>query len=215
MKIKCSQAKPALKKSSKQEGAKFPGISDRLLACLESDKIKDLELIGNDGIKVPALRCVLGSASPVLETMLYGKFAESTKSVIHMGEDCSSKALQALVEFCCSDQLNIGNKSVSRWKDSTANEMIEDLMAVARLGHTYALPALVEAVLEYLLPRLQEIPSLACLVYEGSHPLSTPELYSASLKTIQEQPYLALKQNEGDGCGGIVCLSTSKLEEVL
>ena len=241
MKNKCSSSSNNGRLESKTSSAasknhKATSIADRLQACLENDKIKDLELIGRDGVRVPALRCILGSASPVLERMLYGDFAEAKQSSIEMGDDCSSKALQALVEYCCSDRLNIhlwedddlvpatapaqnqektANASISNAKITDWNEMMQDLVAVAKLGHTYAIPGLQERVQDYVIPIVQEDPSLACAILNAAHPLPTPELYTAAMEIIQSQPYVALKQNEESKSGGIVCLSPDKLEEVL
>lgn len=211
MKNKCSSNSGSSFTDSKKNTGNAPSIVARLHACLENDKIKDLELIGKDGVRVPALRCVLGSASPVLERMLYGEFAEAQRSSIEMG-DCSSRVLQALVEFCCSDRLNI-----SLWEDHSIDldEMMQDLVEVAKLGHTYAVPDLQEAVLSHIMPRLKDDPSLACPVLNASHPIPTPELYAAAIETIQSQPYVALKRNDETNSGGIVCLCPEKLEEVL
>ncbi|CAB9499606.1 expressed unknown protein [Seminavis robusta] len=217
-------------------------IVERLQACLENDKIRDLYLVAKDGVRVPALRCVLASASPVLERMLYGDFCESHQTEIELGEDgrSSSKTLEALVEFCCSDQL-----TTTRWKDLDTATMMEDVMSVARLGHTYTMPALQEAVHDLVLPRLQEDPSLACVVLKGANPMSTPELYAAAMEIIRIQPYMALKSSPSATAktsnkedeedeeetmleqqstttnttsttrGGIVCLPPEQLEEIL
>jgi hypothetical protein len=105
--------------------------TERIKACLKNNIMTDVALVGDDGIPIAAIRCVLGSASPVLKEMLYtSTIATPTSSsdTIHNGGVLTSKdedglvlmlqpqkslmiripgfrrrTIKALVEYCCSD----------------------------------------------------------------------------------------------------------------
>ncbi|CAB9526086.1 expressed unknown protein [Seminavis robusta] len=77
--VKPSQASPphrALsvnnkKKNAQKDPSMMMSTTERLKACLKDNCMTDVALVGDDGVPIPAIRCVLGSASPVLKQILY------------------------------------------------------------------------------------------------------------------------------------------------
>lgn len=62
-----------------------------------TDVYSDVVLKGTDGVKVPAIRCLLAAQSPVFHRMLYGDFAEANKTEIEF--PYSGALLSALVTY--------------------------------------------------------------------------------------------------------------------
>lgn len=181
----------------------------RLLAGLRDGKMADIELVGDDGVRVPALRCVLACASPVLHKLLYGDPTRATQSVIKIS-GCGNKTLRALVEYCCSDELN-----ASIWDGSCPpSEIVKDIVALARVSHAYGIPNMEERVLDGINPLMGAIPPLACVVFNYADPNTTNLIYSSALALIREKPYTCLQQ-EGQNIGGMVCLSPDKLKAII
>lgn len=169
----------------------------------------DLELVGDDGIRVPALRCVLACASPILHNLLYGDPSRASQSVVKIS-GCSNKTLRALVEYCCSDELN-----ASIWDGSCPPaEIVKDIVALARVSHAYGIPNMEERVLEGINPLMGAIPPLACVVFNYADPETTKAIYNSALSLIREKPYTCLQQ-EGQNVGGMVCLSPNKLKGII
>ncbi|CAB9515478.1 expressed unknown protein [Seminavis robusta] len=180
-------------------------LSQRMIACLDNDKMSDLHLIGEDGVKVPACKFVLGSASANLQTLLYNGQEKSTVNV----PNCRSKTLRALVEFSCSDMLN-----TTIWSDTEPVEIVEDMIALAKLAEQYTLPNLKQQVSDVLAPCLEQLPSLACVAYNLVDSKTTLELHAASLEVLRKKPYQAFVKGPGGEIGGIACLSPDKLDTI-
>ncbi|CAB9514524.1 expressed unknown protein [Seminavis robusta] len=199
-------------------------VTERLIACLRNETMTDVALVGDDGIPVPAARYILGSASAAFQPLLYGNSnRDGNSSTVNIRES-NQKSLTALVEFCCSDELN-----TSIWADSHPLEIVQDTVALAKLGHTYGVPTLQMRVKEFLNPLMLAYPPLACSVFNLADSIATPDVYAASLVILQEQAYTALKCNntnssssskEGKGgnkgtVGTMTCFTPSKLEDIL
>lgn len=181
-------------------------MSQRLTACLDNDRMTDVYLIGEDGVNVPASKFVLGSLSPNLQTLLYS--GEETKSHVSI-ENCRAKTLKALVEFSCSDMLN-----TTIWSDTEPVEIVEDMVALAKLAEMYALPNLKQQVSDVLCPCLDQLPSLACVAYNLVNSKTTPELHKAALNVLRKKPYQAFVKGPGGEIGGIASLSPDKLDTI-
>lgn len=198
-----------LKKKDSPSNQPAMTATRRLLAGLRDGKMADLELVGDDGIKVPALRCVLACSSPVMHNLLYGEPSRGASSVIKIG-GCSSRTLRALVEYCCSDELN-----ASIWDGSCPPaEIVKDIVALARVAHAYGIPNMEERVLEGINPLMGAIPPLACVVFNFADPNTTTSIYQSALGMIRENPYVCLQQ-EGQNMGGLVCLSPQKVKDIV
>ena len=91
-------------------------LTQRMIACLNNDKMADVHLIGDDGIRVNGCKFILGSVSSSLQTLLYQ--GDEDKSEVHF-PDCRAKTLKALVEFACSDMLN-----TSIWAETEPVEIV-------------------------------------------------------------------------------------------
>jgi BTB/POZ domain len=180
-------------------------LSQRMIACLDNDKMTDVHLIGQDGIKVPACKFVLGSASANLQALLYTGQEKSTLNL----PNCRSKTLRALVEFACSDMLN-----TTIWSETEPVEIVEDMIALAKLAEMYTLPNLKQQVSDVLAPCLEQLPSLACVAYNLVDQKSTAELHAASLDVLRKKPYQAFVKGPGGEIGGIASLSPDKLDTI-
>ena len=195
---------PTKKKESNQPMT----ATRRLLAGLRDGKMADIELVGDDGIHVPALRCVLACASPVMHKLLYGDSKKAASPLVKIS-GCSNKTLRALVEYCCSDELN-----ASIWDGNCPPaEIVKDIVALARVSHAYAIPNMEERVLEGINPLMAAIPPLACVVFNFADINSTREIHRSALHAIRERPYICLQQ-DGQSVGGIVSLFPDKLKEI-
>lgn len=180
-------------------------ISQRLLACLNNERMTDIYLVGEDDVKIAASKYILGSLSPPLQFLLFNGTDGSTVSI----ENCRSKALQALVEFSCSDMLN-----TNIWADTEPVEIVEDMVSLAKLAEIYALPNLKQQVSDVLSPCLDQLPSLACVAYNLVDTTTTVELYEASLNVLRKKAHMAFAKGPGGEIGGVSCLSPDKLDIV-
>lgn len=197
------------KKHQKEMSSEPMTATRRLLAGLRDGKMADVELVGDDGVRVPALRCVLACSSPVMHNLLYSDPARANQSVIKIA-GCSNKTLKALVEYCCSDELN-----ASIWDGSCPPaEIVKDIVALARVSHAYGIPNMEERVLEGINPLMGAIPPLACVVFNYADPSTTKNIHQSALALIREKPYTCLQQ-EGQNVGGMVCLCPEKLKEII
>lgn len=210
-------------------------VTERLLACLKNPAMTDVALIGDDGIAVPASRYILGSTSTVLQPLLYGgvnlnrttepNVLANHKNKHHRNQEkpnsrdrtasvnireSNHRSLQALVEFCCSDELN-----TDIWMDYRPVEMIHDNVALAKLAHTYEIPKLQEKIQEFLIPVVQECPSLSCLVFHLADEAATPSIYQAALDIILDDPCQSFPPAKGVHEGGLACTSPEKLDFLL
>jgi len=181
-------------------------ISQRLLACLNNHRMTDVFLVGDDDVKVAASKYLLGSMSPQLQTLLYSEIKGSSVKV----ENCRAKPLQALVEFSCSDYLN-----TLIWLDTDPVEIVEDMVALAKLAHTYALPNLKQQVSDVLCPCLDQLPSLACIAFNLVDDITTPELLASSLEILRSKACEAFVKGTKKEIGGITCLTPTKLDLIM
>lgn len=177
-------------------------VSQRLIACLNNERMTDVFLVGEDNVKVAASKYILGSLSPTLQTLLYNG-AEGSSVII---EDCRVKTLQALVEFSCSDMLN-----TNIWADTEPVEIVEDMVALAKLAEMYALPNLKHQVAEVLCPCLVQLPSLACVAFNLVDTTTTKELHAAAVDVLRKKASQAFAKGPGGEIGGVSCLSPDKL----
>jgi BTB/POZ domain len=196
-------------------------VTERLLACLRNETMTDVALVGDDGIPVPAARYILGSASAAFQPLLYGNSnRDGNASTVNIGES-NQKSLTALVEFCCSDELN-----TSIWADSHPLEIVQDTVALVKLAHTYGLARLQIKVKDFLNPLMLAYPPLACHVYNLADRVATPDVFAASQVILQEKAYVALKSSTSStssrgnkdptqAMGGMICFSPAKLEDIM
>ena len=203
-------------------------VTERLLACLRNETMTDVALVGDDGIPVPACRYILGSASSVFQPLLYGNVLRKHNPQQSCTEDSSTvtirasnqKSLTALVEFCCSDELN-----TSIWCDAHPLEIVQDTVALAKLAHTYEIPKLQQCAKDFLHPLMLAYPPLACNVFNLADAVATPDICESALAIIEEQSVAALQSSSSSGSnhkgkgavsvGGMTCFSPEKLEEIM
>lgn len=182
-------------------------LQARLMACLKNTKVADVHLVGDDGVQIPALRCVLSCTSPVFEVMLYGEFSESKKSAIPIA-GANSNVLQNLVDYCCSDTLSL------TLTEGDALRAVSESIMLAELGDKYQIPGLESAVSGCLRQWIEKDPPLACVVFDVCHAEATPEVRDLAWQVILERPHAALQPNGTHLHGGITSLSHAKLQEL-
>jgi BTB/POZ domain len=198
-------------KEKKEDSISLKPLQKRLMACLKNDdKVADVHLVGDDGIPVPALRIILSCTSPVFEAMLYGKFSESTKAVVPIS-GCNCRILQNLVDYCCSDQLNLITSTAD---DDDILQLVTESILLAELGDKYEIPGLEAAVVKSIKQWIEDDPSLACVVFNLSHSEATPQVRAAAWQIILECPQEALQSSPTHLHGGITSLSPPKLQEL-
>ena len=181
-----------------------PVIQD-LLGALNDQEMTDITLVGQDGVSVYANRFVLAARSKVLKRMLYGNFRESRDSEISF-HDYDAVILEALVEYCCRDEIPKFRLYVHR-----------DVASVRRLVQLYKaadyleLPGLAKLVSQMVHNLMARYPPLACAIYDEADLDST--VSKGAILMIQCRPYATLPRHTLTG-GGIECLSGFKLLEV-
>lgn len=70
----------------------------RLMEYLQREGRADVFLVGNDGVKVPALQCLLGFHSPHFDRLFSPDFEQRSSNEIPF-EEFSSAELEAIVKF--------------------------------------------------------------------------------------------------------------------
>jgi len=224
-----SPAATSASSSASSPSSSLTPLQQRLMACLKlnDDKVADVFLVGDDGIPVPALRCVLSCTSPVFDRMLYGEFAESSQKCKIPIPGMTQSILQQLVEYCCSDTLNTGvlQKAALAYKNGLISgdfcppNHVTDSVLLAELGDKYQIPGLEVAVVKYLEEEvMKEDAELSCIIFDLCNPDMTPQVHAAAWKLISQHPQDALLHDQSPttvmfGCG-ISCLGPEKLKEL-
>ena len=160
--------------------------AERLKACLKDNSMTDVALVGDDGVYIPAIRCVLGTASPVLKQLLYTPSAESSLNsgggilATYPQQDkvvsipgFKQRTIKTLVEYCCSDDGDLssttlfGSYHAECTTPTSFAEAILDMLSFTYLTICYEIPnAPRQVVDEYIIPILKRYPSLSCLVFD-------------------------------------------------
>ena len=182
-----------------------PVIQD-LLAAVQDEELSDISLIGHDNIPVPANRFVLAARSKVLKRMLYGNFKEAQSSVISL-MDYNSTTLEAIVEYCCRNEISKFRVRLHRNASSSRR-----LVQLFKAADYLELPGLAKMVAQMAHNLTSRYPPLACAVFDEAD-LDTP-MSNDALLMIQYRPYVTLPPDD-DTEGGIVCLSADRLLAIL
>lgn len=110
----------------------------KLLAS--AGKYADLILRGNDGVEVPANRCLLAARSDVFDGMLYRGFAEESKGVIEL--PFSGAVLNLLVEYIYTDKFEESVDVGEKFQE----EFAANLIGLMNAGDYFGLEVLVQKV---------------------------------------------------------------------
>lgn len=187
-------------------------VTKRLKSFQRKELMADIELIGDDGIAVPAVRYLLGCASPVLEKMLYGKFAEANSSTVLM-KGYTNTVLRALVDFCSTDKLNpqiwVGQGDQFNGPD----QIVKEMLCFAELGHQYQIDDIAGMVTTFLSAWITNDPTIAYAIFNFSSTDPTKEIRSTAIRTIL-QDMKANSSSLRSHNGRIECLSPKKLREL-
>ncbi|CAB9499610.1 expressed unknown protein [Seminavis robusta] len=170
------------------------------------NSVADVHLVGDDGIAVPALRCILSCTSPVFERMLFGQFSENKLHAHIPIPGVNSTVLKWLVEYCCSDALISFANQLSE-TDTHVTQQVTHAVLLAELGDKYQIPGLEMAVVKFLKQWMKDDPPLACIVFDLSHRDVTPLIRAASWK-------LLLSSEQQSALEGITGLSAPRLVEL-
>lgn len=167
--------------------------SDRFKMGLQGDPRTDVIVCGDDGIQISAVRCALGSASPVLKRLLYksddndgnSKNNNTTNStpVVRI-PFTTHRTLSTLIDYCnslgdLSKMLLFGRRQDLNNNDNSGQaqlfrsslqedptETVLNMLAFMKVTIHYQLGGKVPLVIveAYLIPFMKEYPSLACVV---------------------------------------------------
>lgn len=180
-------------------------LHDLWKALQDEDIRGDLQLVGRDGIRVPANRFVLGARSEMFKRMLYGDFREALQTEIHL-EQYEGLILQAVVEFCHSNEISQFTVLYLSQQTELAGRRLVQLYKAADYLQIGGLTELVEGLVHN---RTTRFPPLACAIYDEAD-LDTP-LSKDALLMIRCRPYVTLPPS-GSSFGGILCLEGAKLQ---
>lgn len=173
-----------------------------LLEALHDEDMSDITLVGKDGAHVQANRFVLAARSKVMKRMLYGNFREAASNEIPF-YDYDRSILEAVVEYCCRNEISKFRLYIHRNSDS-ARRLVQ-LYKAADFLDLLGLARLVVQMAHNLTSRY---PPLACAVFDEAD-LNT-KISKDALLMIQCRPYVTLPPHQETG-GGIDNLSPHKL----
>lgn len=179
-------------------------VGSDLLSSLKDEDMADVFLVSSDGLKVPAFRCVLGARSTVLRKMLCGDFKEARSLEIPL-PTYSGLVLQAVVEFCCSDEIQ---PPLLGQDEAAARELVH----IFHFAHCYELPVLEEKAYGMACSLMDLLPQLACAILdETSVGAPTQILHEYALNVIRAKPGSSLLPQDESKGGGVVSLSSDRL----
>jgi hypothetical protein len=147
-----------------------------------------VNLQGTDGKTILAHRAILAARSQVFEKLLFGSFTEASNKEIQMGFD--GKVLQAIVEYCYTDEMALMSEQT---EDPCSLEQIETITNLAAAADYFCFPKLHKRVTDLFLLRMDKNKESALGFFITTNNIgATPCLLRAATDTIQ---------NDFDDCG--------------
>lgn len=190
-----------------------------MLAKLPSDIILKSTI---DGSEIQVQRAILAARSDTFDSMLYGPFAESSKSVIKA--NYGGEVLDSLVKYICYTgdipllSANIGAlvTTAGGTNYEELQQRVTEIAALIDASTYYALPGLSKKAIEYAIDEiLRPVPTTTvfwlaqCEVHAG---LTDSSLEKTALEVICKDPYMLLDEKVKPIVG---MLSSSKIETIL
>jgi len=178
-----------------------------LLEALSDEELCDVYLVASDGIEVPACRFALAARSKVLKRMLYGSFREAKSSTICM-MSYSSSILQAVVEYCCRN--DISNLTEKLGKGESA---VREMVRLSKAADYLELAGLQKQADNFTRAKMTECPPLACAVFDEAS--TNTNLSDYAMQIIESRPYVTLDVSDRiDSIGGVESLGGDRLIDV-
>eukprot|EP00559_Dactyliosolen_fragilissimus_P007440 CAMPEP_0184869890 /NCGR_PEP_ID=MMETSP0580-20130426/35710_1 /TAXON_ID=1118495 /ORGANISM="Dactyliosolen fragilissimus" /LENGTH=406 /DNA_ID=CAMNT_0027371685 /DNA_START=66 /DNA_END=1286 /DNA_ORIENTATION=- len=90
-------------------------LQDEIKNARQKEEMHDVDLVGYDGVRVPAVRFLLGARSEVFRKMLYGEFKEGSSSEVCMPK-YSQQVLMKITDYCFGEPLayEFANREAAR-----------------------------------------------------------------------------------------------------
>lgn len=127
----------------------------------DGDTMTDIILVGKDGVKVPATKCVLACKSPVFQELFTDQRA-SQEVELFIG-NFDESVIRAMWEHC---NINcIRQSALSKEKDPKTAQLLVELVGLARV---YALEMLCKEASSILFRLLTSLPWIATSAYEAT-----------------------------------------------
>jgi hypothetical protein len=199
--------------------------TDAMRSLLTNHELSDLTLRGTDGALVIANRCLLASRSPVFCSMLFGPFAEASKTTVDLGYD--GVILQAIVEYIYMDHIpeleakteeeedgddeaddDEAEKSTRRQCD---RELVRFLVTLVDAAEYFALPELRRKAEASVEAHMERSHLVAILVLAACAPDCAQVLRQRALDLVKTNPKLLLK---GD-TSSVALIHPCHVEEIL
>ncbi|CAB9519260.1 BACK [Seminavis robusta] len=177
--------------------------------CWTEAAFKDVTLESSDGVKVPATRVVLAARSEVFQAKLLGE--NSSEATVKI--DLSGAVLEAVVEFCYTD-----NASVLDWKAKAAAgpdpNFIPTLFGLQTAAAEFKLPGLSATIGDCVTSYLDQFPTLCYGAYQawkntGPAASTSSNLGGILLSRVRSSPMEGLKASS------LVSLTSATTKELL
>jgi hypothetical protein len=176
-------------------------LDDAIQSLLVEEEIADFHVQGSDGTLVVANRSMLAARSPVFRKMLFGEFAEATKSVVEL--KYSSSVLHAMVEYIYTNEAKVFHTTSGGF-----NAIVPTMVALVDAAQYYELFKLRAKAEEFIATMVHENPHLALSILKAcqSHGAAVAAVQELCLAVVKASPRVFLK---GDGnTNGIKSRST-------
>ncbi|KAL3936202.1 MAG: hypothetical protein SGARI_002659 [Bacillariaceae sp.] len=169
---------------------------------LSLEKYSDMILKGNDGVEVPAARCLLAARSNVFDGMLYGKFAEAKNTTVEL--PYSGAVLNELVKYIYTDKIDESFCEEAKLQERLAAKLI----GLMEAGHFFGLEVLVQKVTAVAKSLMTFYPKTAIVCLRFCEESSATGAENLIMDCLRADPASALLDNPS-----IALLSESKIRK--
>jgi hypothetical protein len=166
-------------------------LEEALERLMLDSGIADVELEGDDGVRLPGCKGLLSARSPVFERMFWGKFAESSSEVVKVGYP--GEVLRKVVRYCYTDTIELSEndfQSSIKTEDHSLNtnnsqrEAIHHLLTLADAANYFELSKLRQIVIEKANEFLRQHPTASFCYLEEAKCVGCSEVLEEALATI-------------------------------
>jgi hypothetical protein len=153
-------------------------LQEAIQRLLTDSRITDVELEGDDGVRLPGCKGLLAARSEVFERMLLGQFAESSEAVVKVGYP--GDVLKKIVRYCYTDDVDLTESD-----DSGKKEFIHQLLLLADAANYFELSQLRHRTIERAKELLKAQPDASFCYLEEAKCVGCTEVLREALNTIQ------------------------------
>ena len=144
----------------------------------QEEQYADIILQSNDGERIPAIRCILASRSPVFRSMLYGHFLEANSSTIALS--FSGKVLRGLVQYIYTNECNLLVSAASHDPG-----VVPSLIELAKAANFFWFTKLLDKILVVTTQWMEKEPDLSLLVLANCSKAGSFEIESLATYFIR------------------------------